>query len=193
MSGEDLELLQRGEAAGLPGWMLARLRGGSSAGLRRAAARWISDLEAARAHGEELERRLGQAGTAEDPDSELDTRALQERARRTLGREAARRLGPQDPGGALTLLDDTEGQLPLARPLSRAQQRMLELAAREGGQGVLPALTEEELQALHGSRTPEDAMDVIINSNETVEKIRVRFIGIFLKLRGSMRCITNGS
>lgn len=183
MTARVEELLQRGEAVGLPPWLLDRLGadrgGGASEGLIRAATRWITELEAAQAHQAELAQRLAAADHAPDdvpdpaPDHESgeDTRAVQQRIRRQLGLEAARGLAARDPGGALALLDDTEGPLPLHSARSRARQRMLEFAAREGSLGVIPALTPGELDALHGAHCPEDAMDVIIAAARRVRDL----------------------
>lgn len=184
MTGVDLALIQRGEAAGLPGWLLERLRSGASQGLLRAATRWISDLEAARAHGHELERRLQDMAPEPSLEGEQDTRATQERIRRELGLVAARGLASVDPGGALILLDDTEGPLPQERPPSRARHRLLELATRESGGGAIPALTPEELQALHGTRSAEDALDVIIAAARRVRDL-ARLARLKLESTGS--------
>lgn len=175
MKGEayDPLLVQRGEVAGLPDWVLERLRGGGSPGLVRAASRWIADLEAEKAHGEELARRLKAAAAEGSPveDEEEDIRAAQERIRRNLGLEAARRLAERDPGGALSLIDDTEASLPRPTARSRAQERVLDLAAREGSLGVLPALNPEEHEALQAARTPEEALDVIITAARRVKNL----------------------
>jgi hypothetical protein len=170
---QDLLLVQRGAAAGLPGWVLERLRGGGAPGLIRAATRWIEDLEAEQAHGVELARRLEAADRAgePEPDKEEDTRAAQDRIRRALGLEAARRLAEQDPGGALAVLDDTGTPLPRPSGRSRAHERVLDLAAREGSLGVLPALTPTEHEALQQSRTPAEAMNVIITAARRVKTL----------------------
>lgn len=175
----DPLLLQRAEAAGVPDWVLARLRDSASPGLVRAATRWITDLEADQAHAEELARRLEAAEEAGGPAEGEDTRAAQERIRRRLGLEAARRLAEQDPGGALELLDDTEAPLPLPSARSRFHERVLDLAAREGSLGVLPALTPAEQEELQAARTPEDALTVIVTAARRVRDLarRVRQVG----------------
>ncbi len=170
-------LLVRAEAVGLPARILERVRqdGSGDVAMCEAVERWVEDLEASAAHGEELERRLAEVlpprEVSEDEAERLQLDAARQRARRSLGREAARAMAERDPGGALAVLDDTEETRSLPEAEPRAHQRVLDLAARIGGQGAIPTLSAEEHAALLEVQYPDQAMGVIHEAWERINEL----------------------